>query len=215
MNLDFYVDFWKRGFDFKGRSSREEYWYTYLVNFLISLILMFLLFIPFVTIIQSIFSLAIIIPMLAISVRRLHDSNRNCVPIIILFIVKTIASVILICSFVLMIFMAFAGEDLTLIGILGFLLPSIGILACEIIQIVLMCLPSTIGMNKYGLMREKLNSTQKIQNNQMNMNSEMNNNPYVNSDSYANNPYFQSYEKTYGKSYQDVNQDNVNNSKQN
>lgn len=149
--------------------------------------------------------------MLAISVRRLYDSNRNCVPIIIIFVVKTIVSAVLVCSFILMIIMAFAGEDLTLIGIFGFLLPSIIILACEIIQIVLMCLPSTIGMNKYGLMREKLNSTQKIQNNQMNMNSEINNNPYVNSDSDANNPYFQSYEKTYGKSYQDVNQDNVNN----
>lgn len=33
-----YIDFWKRAFDFKGRSSRPDYWWAFLVNVLITLV---------------------------------------------------------------------------------------------------------------------------------------------------------------------------------
>jgi len=34
-----YIDFWKRAFDFRGRSTRPDYWWAYLVNVIIITIL--------------------------------------------------------------------------------------------------------------------------------------------------------------------------------
>ena len=43
-----YIDFWKRAFDFSGRSTRPEYWWAYLVNVIIITILtVFCVLIPF------------------------------------------------------------------------------------------------------------------------------------------------------------------------
>ena len=43
-----YIDFWKRAFDFRGRSTRPDYWWAYLVNVIIITILtVFCVLIPF------------------------------------------------------------------------------------------------------------------------------------------------------------------------
>ena len=34
-----YKTFWTKAFDFKGRSSRSEYWWAYLANFIIIFLL--------------------------------------------------------------------------------------------------------------------------------------------------------------------------------
>lgn len=34
-----YIDFWKRAFDFRGRSTRPDYWWVYLINVIINTIL--------------------------------------------------------------------------------------------------------------------------------------------------------------------------------
>lgn len=39
-----YIDFWKRAFDFRGRSTRPDYWWAYLVNVIIITILTVFLF---------------------------------------------------------------------------------------------------------------------------------------------------------------------------
>ncbi|MDA5539738.1 hypothetical protein PJF60_03680 [Streptococcus thermophilus] len=31
-----YIDFWKRAFDFSGRSTRPDYWWVHLINVIIS-----------------------------------------------------------------------------------------------------------------------------------------------------------------------------------
>lgn len=42
-----YIDFWKRAFDFRGRSTRPDFWWTYLVNVIIMTILVvFCILIP-------------------------------------------------------------------------------------------------------------------------------------------------------------------------
>lgn len=56
---------------FKGRASRSEFWFAYLFCTLVSLGLSW---IPFV---NSIWGLAILVPTIAISVRRLHDANMS------------------------------------------------------------------------------------------------------------------------------------------
>lgn len=71
----------KKFTQFEGRSTRSEYWYFALVNFVVSIILSTL-----GTKIESgtigaipsmVYSLAVIIPSIALSVRRLHDTNRS------------------------------------------------------------------------------------------------------------------------------------------
>ncbi|HIT15228.1 MAG TPA: DUF805 domain-containing protein [Candidatus Avimuribaculum pullicola] len=59
--------FWTRYVDFEGRSRRAEFWWSYLMVFLISTFLGWTVIAP----------LACIIPMIAVSVRRLHDIGKS------------------------------------------------------------------------------------------------------------------------------------------
>ena len=59
---------------FSGRARRSEYWYFYLFTFLVSLVLSC---IPFVGLLSFFWSLAIIIPSIAVSVRRFHDIGKS------------------------------------------------------------------------------------------------------------------------------------------
>ena len=69
----------KRFFDgyaeFRGRSSRREFWLA-ILPIVPTAVLPFLLP-PFGTLIGLLWSLAIAVPFLAISIRRLHDANRS------------------------------------------------------------------------------------------------------------------------------------------
>lgn len=57
--------------NFEGRSTRSEYWWAYLMNVLLSIIL---IFIPIVGILAN---LALVIPNYSIKVRRLHDVGKR------------------------------------------------------------------------------------------------------------------------------------------
>lgn len=59
--------FWTRYVDFEGRSRRAEFWWSYLMVFLISTFLGWTVIAP----------LACVIPMIAVSVRRLHDIGKS------------------------------------------------------------------------------------------------------------------------------------------
>ncbi|GMA13692.1 DUF805 domain-containing protein [Deinococcus metallilatus] len=80
--------------DFRGRARRREYWMFYLINTIISLIL----YLPFIvqtvgapdpesvmpsglalvsSLLFLLYSLAVFLPALAVSVRRLHDTGRS------------------------------------------------------------------------------------------------------------------------------------------
>jgi len=71
----------KKFADFNGRARRKEFWYFFLANIVINVALWILSAVPILgwlfRIIAWLFSLAIIIPNLAIGVRRLHDTNRK------------------------------------------------------------------------------------------------------------------------------------------
>lgn len=66
---------------FEGRANRPQYWYFVLTEFLAFFILEILCVIPFVNIIAGlallVLSFGLIVPALAVSVRRLHDTNRS------------------------------------------------------------------------------------------------------------------------------------------
>jgi uncharacterized membrane protein YhaH (DUF805 family) len=89
--MEWYLAVLKKYTVFEGRARRKEFWYFALVNFLIFIPLTFigliiavasarsdqfgyfaLMFIPL-----FLYSLFIIIPSIAVTVRRLHDTNRS------------------------------------------------------------------------------------------------------------------------------------------
>lgn len=58
---------------FSGTASRSEYWWFSLFTFVVSLIL----FATRVTALSSLWSLAVLVPGLAVAVRRLHDTGHS------------------------------------------------------------------------------------------------------------------------------------------
>ena len=71
---DCYIKFWKNYTNFSGRARRSEYWYVVLANVLVSLVCM----IPYVgQVIGGLYMIAVLVPTLALMVRRLHDLGKD------------------------------------------------------------------------------------------------------------------------------------------
>lgn len=70
-----YIAMWKNYANFSDRTSVRGYWMAWLVNFIVSAILGTIATALKLDILSTIYSLAILIPSLAISVRRLNDSG--------------------------------------------------------------------------------------------------------------------------------------------
>lgn len=73
--------FFTRYFDFQGRSVKSEYWWIVLFNLIVGIILGFCTDknhpLAVGNIVSSLWSLATLIPSIALGVRRLHDSDRS------------------------------------------------------------------------------------------------------------------------------------------
>lgn len=65
--------------NFSGRARRQEYWMFFLVNIIISFVLGFVtgLISPSLVIIANIYSLAVLLPGIAVGVRRMHDVGKS------------------------------------------------------------------------------------------------------------------------------------------
>jgi len=82
--MDWYVSVWKKYAVFSGRAQRAEYWYFVLFNLLVMIGLMI---VDGITgsfrsgagmgLLSGLYSLAVLLPSLAVSVRRLHDTSRS------------------------------------------------------------------------------------------------------------------------------------------
>jgi uncharacterized membrane protein YhaH (DUF805 family) len=57
--------------DFNGRARRSEFWYWYLFNFIVGLVL------GWIPVVGWLISIALLIPNLAVAARRLHDTGRS------------------------------------------------------------------------------------------------------------------------------------------
>ena len=94
-----FVDAVKRAFakyaTFSGRASRSEYWWFFLFNMIVSLVLT-IVFAP----LSAVYSLATLVPGIAIGVRRLHDIGRSGWWLLIGF-VPLVGVVVLIVFFVM------------------------------------------------------------------------------------------------------------------
>ncbi len=70
--VDHYVNFWERYLDFEGKTTVGGYWWVILFNVIISLVLTWVS--PYL---GGVYGLVSLIPGIAITIRRLHDTNRS------------------------------------------------------------------------------------------------------------------------------------------
>jgi uncharacterized membrane protein YhaH (DUF805 family) len=75
--MNYYTDAFKKYAVFTGRASRKQYWMFFLFNLIAYIILSIISRIIGTSFLSYIYVLALIIPNLAISVRRLHDTDRS------------------------------------------------------------------------------------------------------------------------------------------
>ncbi len=89
--MGFYIDFWKNFVNFSGKTGLKDYWLTFLVNFVIGAILL-----KISPNIYYIFSLAILVPFLAISARRLRDAGLHVLLVLTVIILPVL---LILCVF--------------------------------------------------------------------------------------------------------------------
>lgn len=77
--MNYYIQALKKYAVFNGRATRSEYWFFFLFNILISIAIGLVVGIlgESVDFLNSIYSLAVLLPSLAVGVRRLHDTGRS------------------------------------------------------------------------------------------------------------------------------------------
>lgn len=71
--MNYFIMALKQFSDFKGRTTRKEYWMFALIFFFINIILSFLN----ISIISSLVSILLFLPSISITTRRLHDTGRS------------------------------------------------------------------------------------------------------------------------------------------
>ena len=82
--MNWYFEVLKKYATFSGRAQRAEYWFFFLFNLIISIVLVVLdgvlgtlnMEIGY-GILSGIYSLGVLIPSIAVSIRRLHDTERT------------------------------------------------------------------------------------------------------------------------------------------
>jgi uncharacterized membrane protein YhaH (DUF805 family) len=75
--MEWYLKVLRQYVDFAGRARRKEYWMFTLVNVIIALVLAILDNVFTTGILGLVYSLAVLLPSLAVGVRRLHDTGRS------------------------------------------------------------------------------------------------------------------------------------------
>ena len=80
--MNYFIYCLKNYFNFSGRATRSEFWYFMLFLFLFGIVIKLIEVIMGMGIYDSgilslIYDLALLIPTLAVSTRRLHDTNRS------------------------------------------------------------------------------------------------------------------------------------------
>jgi uncharacterized membrane protein YhaH (DUF805 family) len=76
--MEWYLKVLKNYAVFNGRARRKEYWmFTlfYIISYLILMLIEFLIGIP--QVLTGIYSLALLLPSLGVTIRRLHDTGRS------------------------------------------------------------------------------------------------------------------------------------------
>ena len=82
--MNWYLNVLKQYAVFKGRARRKEYWFFILFNLIASVVLTVIDFMTGlldaelgIGLLSGLYSLAVLVPSLAVTVRRLHDTDRS------------------------------------------------------------------------------------------------------------------------------------------
>ena len=76
--MDTYVEVLRKYAVFSGRAPRLEFWLFTLINVVVALVLGILgVLVAWIVYLEVLFALAVLIPSLAVTVRRLHDTGRS------------------------------------------------------------------------------------------------------------------------------------------
>lgn len=75
--MNYYIKVLKNYVNFDGRARRAEYWYFFLFNMIFAFILGFIGAILKTEFLGNIYSLAMVLPGLAVGVRRMHDVGKS------------------------------------------------------------------------------------------------------------------------------------------
>lgn len=67
----------KNSLEFSGRANRSEYWWFIAANVAIALGLQIIDFVIGIPVLSIVFMLAMLLPAVAVSIRRLHDTGRS------------------------------------------------------------------------------------------------------------------------------------------
>ena len=163
--------------DFNGRARRSEYWFFQLFNFLIAIgIYLIVLAIKEVIgidlgFLRFVYPIALFIPNLAVSARRLHDTNRSGWWQLLTIITGLIMSGLVITLVYLLCLYAIWGEDMRgfsifmeekLLSVLLFV-SIICHIAAEILLLVWYCRDSQQGVNRFGPNPKERNSANPYQ----------------------------------------------------
>ena len=137
----YYAACWRKYGVFSGRSRRREYWFFTLVSFIINAAgqLTIGIVAPAVwTFLSFGYSIAVLVPTLAVTARRLHDTGRS-----------GWLQVLPLAPLGLLVFLFIPGipasVSFLLIGLM-----MLGLLACGIVLLVFCCQRGTPGVNRFG-----------------------------------------------------------------
>ena len=75
--MNYYIECWKKYVEFSGRARRKEYWMFVLFNIIASFVAGVIDGVLGTVMIGSLYSLAALLPVLAVCARRLHDTDRS------------------------------------------------------------------------------------------------------------------------------------------
>jgi uncharacterized membrane protein YhaH (DUF805 family) len=87
--MEYYLDAWRNYVNFKGRATRKQFWMFVLINILISIglqIIEAILGFVDMELLSGLYGLAVLLPGLAITARRLHDVNKSAWWLLLLLI---------------------------------------------------------------------------------------------------------------------------------
>ena len=131
--------------DFNGRARRSEFWWFFLFCTVSSLIIVS------IPLLGQLYMLALLMPSLAVSVRRLHDTDRSAWWLLLLPIAVLGFGVSLVIALGIALMAMFGGSDnerdvLALMMIVSFAL----FVGCSMTLLIFCALPGTVEPNRYG-----------------------------------------------------------------
>ncbi|WP_088043303.1 DUF805 domain-containing protein [Bacillus sp. EAC] len=148
--MNWYIKVLKNSYDFSGRARRKEYWMftltNTLFNFLVTGVLVSTNASFVVNIVAIIYYVLMFIPILSVSIRRLHDIGKNGWWLLI----SVLPFIWFLPLFLLPVAQVFGiNMQYQLVGLVGIFVSLLTII-CFIVMITFFCIDSQNGGNQYG-----------------------------------------------------------------